>query len=148
MAKWWPFSKSVPAIQIDALVIPAGATVLLRPPEPLTKQQLEGLKEAFLAETTRNGARFLLVADAEWQAAVIPMHGHAGTGDAQGSVRFFEALATSVRAETQKSAPGMLGAQHRPESPAQGRSAVEDGSPSPEQAPGAPSAVSKQGRPG
>lgn len=71
MPKWWPFSKRADSIAMDALLIPAGAAVLLRTSEQLTQRQYENLKAALLASTAHTGVKFVVLTGAEWQVTAI-----------------------------------------------------------------------------
>lgn len=71
MRKWWPFAKKPGGIAFDALAVPVGSTVLLRPGRRLTATQYAFVKEALTAESARCGVRLLVLDDADWQATVI-----------------------------------------------------------------------------
>lgn len=71
MAKWSPFASRDSAIELGALVVPAGATVLLRPAKELSAREYGDLKAALQLETARTGVKFVVVTDADWQAVVI-----------------------------------------------------------------------------
>lgn len=71
MADWVSFFKQPAGISMDALVVPAGATVLLRPSAPMSACQCAQLSEDLAAASGRTGVKFVVLADAAWQAVVI-----------------------------------------------------------------------------
>lgn len=71
MAKWWPFRSKPQPIPLEALVAPAGSTVLLKTADALTDQQIQRIREALDLEHERTGVKFFLLFGSEWEATVI-----------------------------------------------------------------------------
>ncbi|WCM88824.1 hypothetical protein [Acidovorax sp. NCPPB 3576] len=56
---------------LEALVVPAGSTVILRTAQPLSDAARAKLAAHLSAEEARTGTKFLVFADAHWEAMVI-----------------------------------------------------------------------------
>ncbi|GAO71631.1 hypothetical protein CSE6_017_30680 [Comamonas sp. E6] len=70
MARFWPLWRR-PSIPFEALIVPVGSAVVLRPASPLTAEQLKEIRERLSLESVRTGVNFMVLPDAEWQAVAI-----------------------------------------------------------------------------
>ncbi len=66
----WFTKKAAAPIRLEAIVAPAGSTVVLRSPQILSQEQREQVTSLLKERSKTDGIRFVLL-DGEWEAVVI-----------------------------------------------------------------------------